>query len=376
MHTGTTTYRVTTTPRRFNKATPTTAVWCRPTIRTNTAPIHFLSPAFFFSSRRRHTRCGRDWSSDVCSSDLAASTCAPAGAATREPTTRCEPAARPSPPLSSPPSSRKGPRRWLPARPWPAWRGQRSAGSEPLPPTSTTPGVDSGEARAWRSPPALSPSPGRRGSSSSSRSSEWASPSSVGPARRHSSLLPATSAWRHWGGRRSGEVWSTIRGGWWPWPSDSAQRWRPSTWPTPSDHSPVPSLEDDRHRPVVHEIHFHESPEFARRDHETRLLEPADYHVDQGSSDFRRRRGGERRPSALPGVGIQGELADDEGRSADLADREVHRPLLVGKDPQAGDLVSQRHRIRLRVAEGHPDEDHQARADRTHGPAVDSYLGS
>src|SRR2546422_1222788 len=28
--------------------------------------VHF----FFFSSRRRHTRCSRDWSSDVCSSDL------------------------------------------------------------------------------------------------------------------------------------------------------------------------------------------------------------------------------------------------------------------------------------------------------------------
>src|SRR6266498_1312935 len=28
---------------------------------------------FFFSSRRRHTRCGRDWSSDVCSADLVAS---------------------------------------------------------------------------------------------------------------------------------------------------------------------------------------------------------------------------------------------------------------------------------------------------------------
>ena len=25
---------------------------------------------FFFSSRRRHTRLRRDWSSDVCSSDL------------------------------------------------------------------------------------------------------------------------------------------------------------------------------------------------------------------------------------------------------------------------------------------------------------------
>src|SRR5207245_6063292 len=28
------------------------------------------SSSFFFSSRRRHTRCYRDWSSDVCSSDL------------------------------------------------------------------------------------------------------------------------------------------------------------------------------------------------------------------------------------------------------------------------------------------------------------------
>src|SRR5216684_6858959 len=29
---------------------------------------------FFFSSRRRHTRCSHDWSSDVCSSDLGRST--------------------------------------------------------------------------------------------------------------------------------------------------------------------------------------------------------------------------------------------------------------------------------------------------------------
>src|SRR5687768_18578077 len=30
---------------------------------------------FFFSSRRRHTRCSRDWSSDVCSSDLSGTQC-------------------------------------------------------------------------------------------------------------------------------------------------------------------------------------------------------------------------------------------------------------------------------------------------------------
>src|SRR5438067_10487747 len=28
-----------------------------------------ISPTFFFSSRRRHTKSKRDWSSDVCSSD-------------------------------------------------------------------------------------------------------------------------------------------------------------------------------------------------------------------------------------------------------------------------------------------------------------------
>src|SRR5690349_22086208 len=34
--------------------------------------VALLAPRFFFSSRRRHTRSLRDWSSDVCSSDLVA----------------------------------------------------------------------------------------------------------------------------------------------------------------------------------------------------------------------------------------------------------------------------------------------------------------
>src|SRR3989449_7371210 len=32
--------------------------------------VRVILCVFFFSSRRRHTRCSRDWSSDVCSSDL------------------------------------------------------------------------------------------------------------------------------------------------------------------------------------------------------------------------------------------------------------------------------------------------------------------
>src|SRR5205809_6739142 len=40
----------------------------------------FIFFFFFFSSRRRHTRCSRDWSSDVCSSDLATTTTGPQAA--------------------------------------------------------------------------------------------------------------------------------------------------------------------------------------------------------------------------------------------------------------------------------------------------------
>src|SRR5256884_4221049 len=39
-------------------------------LQASGVPATFLnSSLIFFSSRRRHTRCSRDWSSDVCSSD-------------------------------------------------------------------------------------------------------------------------------------------------------------------------------------------------------------------------------------------------------------------------------------------------------------------
>src|SRR5690606_40323049 len=37
---------------------------------SNLSAEHAQDLKFFFSSRRRHTRFSRDWSSDVCSSDL------------------------------------------------------------------------------------------------------------------------------------------------------------------------------------------------------------------------------------------------------------------------------------------------------------------
>src|SRR3989442_4815589 len=39
-------------------------------MRRMSASRSITRAVLFFSCRRRHTRCGRDWSSDVCSSDL------------------------------------------------------------------------------------------------------------------------------------------------------------------------------------------------------------------------------------------------------------------------------------------------------------------
>src|SRR2546429_3216988 len=52
-----------------------------------------LNLIFFFSSRRRHTRCSRDWSSDVCSSDLRD----PGGPNSKGPLRFCPPEPRISP---------------------------------------------------------------------------------------------------------------------------------------------------------------------------------------------------------------------------------------------------------------------------------------
>src|SRR5262245_63515426 len=68
---------------------------------------------FFFSSRRRHTRCLSDWSSDVCSSDLPASSRARDWAAALPPS--CESAARES--STRPQGTGESPRR-APRQAW------------------------------------------------------------------------------------------------------------------------------------------------------------------------------------------------------------------------------------------------------------------
>src|SRR5258707_3033799 len=61
----------------------------------DTVSIPSLDRFFFFTSRRRHTRYGRDWSSDVCSSDLPPTTtptASPAAVAQLPASNRSDPA--------------------------------------------------------------------------------------------------------------------------------------------------------------------------------------------------------------------------------------------------------------------------------------------
>src|SRR6266550_1900443 len=52
---------------------------------------------FFFSSRRRHTRCSRDWSSDVCSSDLSPTPDLPASGSLLHRAIHSDPASKKNP---------------------------------------------------------------------------------------------------------------------------------------------------------------------------------------------------------------------------------------------------------------------------------------
>src|SRR5205809_5792796 len=57
-------------PRHQSQGCPFSPPW----VGSGGAAASASSPVFFFSSRRLHTRCSRDWSSDVCSSDLLGTT--------------------------------------------------------------------------------------------------------------------------------------------------------------------------------------------------------------------------------------------------------------------------------------------------------------
>jgi hypothetical protein len=83
------------------------------------------------------------------------------------------------------------------------------------------------------------------------------------------------------------------------------------------------------------------------------------------------RRGGREAGAVALGFGGQRELADDEGRAADVEERAVHPALGVAEDAQVRDLAGEARRARLGIALHGADEHDQAFGDGAGGAAVD-----
>src|SRR5690606_37473067 len=93
---------------------------------------------FFFSGRRRHTRFSRDWSSDVCSSDLAVpAPGSPVGRGPARPAAPSRTEVPPAPASETVPTGQK-------AGPMAAWRGRADA-RRPLAPVRGSGGEGAGE---------------------------------------------------------------------------------------------------------------------------------------------------------------------------------------------------------------------------------------
>jgi hypothetical protein len=79
--------------------------------------------------------------------------------------------------------------------------------------------------------------------------------------------------------------------------------------------------------------------------------------------------------SALAGIAVERELGDHENGSPDLGQRQVHLAVIVGKQPEPGDLGGHPNGIFASVAVGEPDQQAIARADSADFASVDGDRG-
>jgi hypothetical protein len=123
-------------------------------------------------------------------------------------------------------------------------------------------------------------------------------------------------------------------------------------------------VEDDRHRPVVHQVHRHPRSEDPGLHGNPELSQRRGEALVERLGLLRARGVGEARPVALLRFGQQCELAYDERRTAGVEERAIESPVRVAEDPQPRDLRRQTVRIRCCVAGGDTEQDAQPGTDR------------
>src|SRR5262245_4108434 len=118
---------------------------------------------------------------------------------------------------------------------------------------------------------------------------------------------------------------------------------------TPRPASSRVRVEPDRERAVVDQLDGHHRAEAARRDLYAKLPQRGRESEIEALRELRGRGTGEAGAATAARVGVERELRDDEGRAADVDERQVRPAGLVVEDPELRHAAGERVRDGLVV---------------------------
>src|SRR5688572_31211252 len=133
-------------------------------------------------------------------------------------------------------------------------------------------------------------------------------------------------------------------------------------------------LEQQGHRPIVHEIHIHHGAEFARLDTEPFRAELGNERLIKRDCDFRPRGVYETRAPSLLRVSVQCELRHHQQRTANVGEREIHFAFIVAEEAESRDFLRHPLHLRFGVGRSESDEEEKAATDLSGRAAFDPHL--
>src|SRR4051812_29199546 len=138
-------------------------------------------------------------------------------------------------------------------------------------------------------------------------------------------------------------------------------------------HSCHRSFQPERHRTVIDQRHLHVGPEYARGYGPMGRPGTVQEIVKEALCLLRGRRPAEARSGAFLSLGGQGELRNQQQLALDVAQREIHLPLLVAEDPVGQDPLQEPVRGSHGIAALHTNKGKDAAPDGTDGLGIDGH---
>src|SRR5439155_20451412 len=135
-------------------------------------------------------------------------------------------------------------------------------------------------------------------------------------------------------------------------------------------------VEEDGHRPVIHELDLHHGLEYAFAHLEAARAQDIDEGTIKRFGLVRRRRGDVAGPAPASCVSMERELGHDHDGAIRLFDRTVHHAGVVGEDPELCHLVREPRYVGLLVIASDTQQHEQPGPDRGDFHPVDGDRGA